>query len=204
MNKKKVFIWVIPLTLFAIVAILLKAGFNERFESWAYSVVVRPMSPTLNTIATVVTRFGDTITVVLICLVLIIIPASRKIIALPVISAVIASTLLNNGLKFLFLRERPNILRLITETGYSFPSGHSMVNATLYFMFILLAFRHLKDKRLKVIVTVFCSFMFITIGITRIYLGVHYAFDVLGGWFLGIAVAAFVFGIYIDKTKKNS
>ena len=97
MNKKKILIWVIPLTMFAIITILLLAGLNETFENWAYEIVSRHMSP-MNKVATFITRRGDTISVVLICLALII-PASRKTIALPVISAVIASTVINNLLK---------------------------------------------------------------------------------------------------------
>ncbi len=204
MNKKKILIWVIPLTMFAIVTILLLAGLNETFENWAYEIVSRHMSPAMNKVATFITRRGDTISVVLICLALIIIPASRKTIALPVISAVIASTVINNLLKVVFMRERPDVLRLVNETGYSFPSGHSMVSATLYTMFAFLAYRHLKNKYLKVTISALCVIMFISIGITRIYLGVHYAFDVLGGWFFGFAIAAFVFGIHIDKTSKKA
>ena len=121
MNKKKILIWVIPLTMFAIVTILLLAGLNETFENWAYEIVSRHMSPAMNKVATFITRRGDTISVVLICLALIIIPASRKTIALPVISAVIASTVINNLLKVVFMRERPDVLRFVNETGYSFP-----------------------------------------------------------------------------------
>lgn len=94
--------------------------------------------------------------------------------------------LLNVLFKFSFHRERPDILRLITETGYSFPSGHSMIGLSFYGFMIYLSFLYLK-KPWKYISSAFLCVLILMIGISRIYLGVHYASDVAAGFSAGLA-----------------
>lgn len=90
---------------------------------------------------------------------------------------------LNQLLKHFFVRTRPEMYFLIKETGYSFPSGHSMVSMAFYTsIFYLLSERYREYKG------VFLALNFILvslIGISRIYLGVHWPTDVLVGYFLG-------------------
>jgi len=126
-------------------------------------------------------------------LLLFVIPKSRKTIALPTSVTVILSMILDVTLKSIFARERPDILQLINETSYSFPSGHAMNNAALYTILILLIFTFIKNKPLKITLAAVCITLTIAIGYSRIYLGVHYAGDVLGGWLLGPAVSIFIY-----------
>ena len=192
MNKKNVWLIIIPLVLFTMLAVFVLAGLTAGFEGWAYSEAIEHMSPILTSIVTLITHTGDSTVVISFCLLLIMIPKSRKTIALPVSGAVILSAILNVVLKEIFARERPNILRLINETSYSFPSGHAMINASLYTMLVLLIMKHVKNKPAKIVLSVTCITLTIAIGFSRIYLGVHYAGDVLGGWLIGFAVAIFV------------
>jgi undecaprenyl-diphosphatase len=195
MNKKNIWFVVLPLILFAMLAICVRAGITVNFEGWAYSEAVEAMSPMLTSIVKVITHIGDTVVVIIFCLLLVAIPKSRKTIALPVSITVILSTVLNVVLKNIFTRERPDILQLINETSYSFPSGHAMINASLYTMLILLIFKYIKNTARRILLSAACVALTIAIGYSRVYLGVHYAADILGGWLIGFAISVFIYFI---------
>lgn len=94
---------------------------------------------------------------------------------------------ISQGLKFLFQRERPLLIyRLVEETGFSFPSGHSMVGASFYGYLIYLIWKKDWTRKRKITFSTILTFLVIGIGFSRIYLGVHYASDVLAGFTLGI------------------
>lgn len=95
------------------------------------------------------------------------------------------TAVLNQGLKLLFHRERPDFHRLIQETGYSFPSGHSMEAFALYGVLAFLLWRHIASRGGRVLLIVLSVAMTIIIGLSRIYLGVHYPSDVLGSYLAG-------------------
>ncbi|WP_240417721.1 phosphatase PAP2 family protein [Paenibacillus periandrae] len=98
------------------------------------------------------------------------------------IGVIIGSTLLNEVLKIIFHRARPTIHRIIDAAGYSFPSGHSMAAFTLYGVIAFLLWRHVSGAFNRSILILFSILMIVMIGISRIYLGVHYPSDVLGGY----------------------
>lgn len=199
MSRRKMWFVIVPVLLFAMLTVCLRAGITVHFEGWAYSEAVEEMSPALTAVMRFITHMGDSVTVTLFCLALFIAPKPRKTIALPVSTAVISSAVLNFILKNLFTRERPDILRLINETGYSFPSGHAMINASLYTMLILLIFKHVESTSKKAVLTAICVILTVLIGYSRVYLGVHYADDVLGGWLFGFAVSMSVYFVWDSK-----
>lgn len=94
----------------------------------------------------------------------------------------LGSLLLNTLMKQWFHRERPDIHRIIQEVGYSFPSGHSMAAFSLYGVIAYLLWRHLNRRRERVLLIVLAVLMTGGIGWSRIYLGVHYPSDVVGGY----------------------
>ena len=193
MNKKHVWLIAVPLILFTMLAICIRAGITVNFEGWAYNESIEHMSPIFTKIVKAITHIGDSVVLITFCLLLFVIPKSRKTIALPTSVTVILSMILDVTLKSIFARERPDILQLINETSYSFPSGHAMNNAALYTILILLIFTFIKNKPLKITLAAVCITLTIAIGYSRIYLGVHYAGDVLGGWLLGPAVSIFIY-----------
>ena len=89
---------------------------------------------------------------------------------------------LNVFIKSLVQRPRPEGFRLAVETGFSFPSGHSMAAMAFYGLIVWLIWRYEKDRRQRNLFTIAFGFIILMIGISRIYLGVHYASDVLGGF----------------------
>lgn len=94
----------------------------------------------------------------------------------------LGSQLLNTMMKLWFRRERPNVHRIIEEIGYSFPSGHSMAAFSLYGVIAYLLWRHLRRRRERLALILFVVLMTVGIGWSRIYLGVHYPSDVIGGY----------------------
>lgn len=196
--KKQRNIWliIVPVILFAMLAVCIQAGISVGFEGWAYSETVERMSPLLTGFMKAVTHLGDSAVVIAFGLFLFVLPQSRKTIAFPVSGAIILSGVLNFILKNIFARERPDLLRLINETGYSFPSGHAMINASLYTMLILMILKFIKEPPKRLLLALLCAALAVTIGLSRIYLGVHYAGDVIGGWLIGFAVSMLVYALW--------
>lgn len=109
-----------------------------------------------------------------------------------VLFAVIGGALLGFWLKDMFGRERPLLIyRLAHADSLSFPSGHSMMSAVVYLSLAVLVARTLVRRLMRVYVIVVALLLSLMIGLSRIYLGVHYPTDVLGGWTLGLTWAGF-------------
>ena len=93
--------------------------------------------------------------------------------------AIIGSALLNLGAKQLFARERPSLWESIApETSFSFPSGHAMGSMTLACVLVLLTWH----TRWRWLVLAASSVFVVLVGLSRVYLGVHYPSDILAGW----------------------
>lgn len=113
-------------------------------------------------------------------------------IGLPVAIGMAIAAALNFVLKHIIARSRPDILWLVTKTGYGFPSGHAMKSVVLYTMILLVVYRQVKSGRIRVTILLLLPVLPFLIGVSRVYLGVHNAGDVLAGWVLGIACAVLV------------
>lgn len=108
-----------------------------------------------------------------------------------ILIATIGGALLSFGLKELFARERPPlVLHLLTVNSKSFPSGHAMMSSVVYLTQGALLAKVQSNKNLKVYILLVAVILVFLIGISRIYLGVHYPTDVLAGWSVGLAWAS--------------
>ena len=148
-------------------------------------------------IAKFITNFGGAIFLSIATVMLFLLIKNKKI-GLSIISNIVIITILNQLLKRILQRPRPTEFRIVEETGYSFPSGHSMVSMAFYGYLIYLIYRYIKNKYVKWILITILSILICLIGISRIYLGVHYTSDVLGGFLLSISYLV----IYISSIKK--
>ena len=148
-------------------------------------------------IAKFITNFGGAIILIILAPMLFIFIKNKKI-GVSIISNLAIITVLNQLLKRIVQRPRPTEFRIVEESGYSFPSGHSMVSMAFYGYLIYLIYKYVKNKYLKWISIILLSILICSIGISRIYLGVHYTSDVLGGFFISISYLI----IYISAVNK--
>lgn len=92
---------------------------------------------------------------------------------------------MNYMLKLAFHRSRPTPPGLVQASGYSFPSGHAMISFAFYGMLIYLLWINHKPGRNTYLAAAFLTLLIVFIGISRIYLGVHYPSDVIAGYAAG-------------------
>ena len=137
-------------------------------------------------IAKFITNFGGAIFIILLTVILIAVIKNKKI-GLSILTNLAIITILNQLLKRILQRPRPTEYRIIEESGYSFPSGHSMISMAFYGYLIYLIYKYVENKNVKWILISLLSILICLIGISRIYLGVHYASDVLGGFLISIS-----------------
>ncbi len=148
-------------------------------------------------IAKFITNFGGAIFLIILTILLLVVLKNKKV-RLSICTNLVVVTILNQLLKRLLQRPRPTEFRIIEENGYSFPSGHSMVSMAFYGYLIYLIYTFVKNEYLKWISIVLLSLLICLIGISRIYLGVHYTSDVLGGFLISISYLV----IYISASNK--
>ncbi|HEX6738240.1 MAG TPA: phosphatase PAP2 family protein [Vicinamibacteria bacterium] len=106
------------------------------------------------------------------------------------LAATIGGELLNAALKAAFSRPRPDLALHLTEVdSLSFPSGHAMDSAVIYLTLAALLTRVVQHRALKLYFLALAAVIGVLVGVSRVYLGVHYPSDVLAGWSAGLAWA---------------
>ena len=162
------------------------------------------MSPFVTPIMKAITFLGNATFLIPLTLIICIVIKNKKISWLIALNLIII-TILNQTLKFLLQRPRPIEFQIIQEKGYSFPSGHSMVSMAFYGFLIYLIYHFIKNKTIKVSFITLLGFCIIMVGISRMYLGVHYTSDVIAGFCLSIAYlivyTSFASSILFPKEK---
>lgn len=215
MTRKRIIITGMCLFIFITLTYFVSTGqelaFDTVIREWFYSI----RRPWLTEVVKGITFMGNTETIVAICILLLILPLIKgkaglritKKIGIPIAAVAIVGSAINKTIKHTMLRPRPDVsLHLIEQGGWSFPSGHSISGLLLYgflaWLIIMYAERSSvaenaegadvvpADRRnlFANIAVVILTLLWIGIGLSRIYLGVHYPTDVLGGWTLGMVV----------------
>ena len=128
----------------------------------------------------------------------------RRAAALLVIAAVVGGMLVSTGLKLTFVRPRPDLVphgaRVYTA---SFPSGHSMLSAVTYLTLGALLARVERFWRVRVFILAVALFLTLIVGMSRVYLGVHWPTDVLAGWCGGAAWAALCWFVALQLQRRG-
>jgi len=169
----------------------------HNFDSQIYKAVSYFISDEFTNVVKIITNIASVPVIIAVTLISIIWIKDKKI-NVAIVSNLVIITALNQLLKRIIARPRPIEHRLIDEKGYSFPSGHSMVSMAFYGFFIYLAYRKIKNPYIKIIVCTLLSVIIISIGLSRIYLGVHYPSDVIAGFCISISYLA----LFTNVTKK--
>jgi len=111
--------------------------------------------------------------------------------ALVVLVAAVSGELVNTALKGFFLRPRPSVIPHLREVvATSFPSGHAMQSAIIYLTLGAMLMRIAESRASKAYCLLMAILVTLLVGISRVYLGVHYPTDVVGGWIFGFVWAS--------------
>lgn len=168
-------------------------------DTSVYSLITRMMSTNTTAVMIFISYLGSAITLITLSIAFIMLLKNKKNASYIVLNLTLVF-LLNRILKVIVARPRPSILRLVVEDGYSFPSGHAMVSMGFYGFLIYLIWMNIKNKKVKYPLVIFLSLLILFIGISRIYLGVHYFTDVIGGFIIAI-IYLVIFIKFIYKRK---
>lgn len=195
---KKYIKWIICLicmVLFLILAYSIKTNKDIMLDEFIYSIVSKVINNNLTSIVKFITNIGSSVSVILITILALIVLKNKKI-GLFLSLNLIVITIFQYILKAIFARLRPIDINLIEVTGFSFPSGHSLTAMAFFGFIIYLVYNSsLKYKKVYIIALII---LILLIGLSRIYLGVHYPTDVLGGFTFSISYLI----IYISLIKK--
>lgn len=182
--KKKNLLLLVLITLFILLFIFIKIKPIIYIDSIVYKFIINFKSDTLTSFFKLITKLGTFKMTFIIGCILLLMLRKKTYFILPFTSIFIK--LINIFGKAITNRPRPNILRLISINESSFPSGHSMLSITIYGLLIYIIYSNIYKNSVKWILIILLCLIIILIGISRIYLGVHYFTDIVGGYILGI------------------
>ncbi|MDQ8030030.1 MAG: phosphatase PAP2 family protein [Brevundimonas sp.] len=129
----------------------------------------------------------------------------KRLSALLLVVGLIGGVMLSEGLKAVFERERPPVAYQAVETiNASFPSGHALLSTVFYLTLGVMLTRAFPERRLKAFVLGAAILIALLIGLTRIYLGAHWASDVIAGWCAGAAWAMALWLIAYAVERRQS
>lgn len=184
--KKNYLLFIIIICL-VITGFILESVYEKEileFDKLAFSLF-KIRTPLLTKIFLIITNLGSPY--VLIVLTLLSFLLKNKKLSFIITGNLGLITIINQVLKFIVKRPRPSDLFLIVETGYSFPSGHSMVSLSFYGLLIYFIYKYFKNKKLKIFLITLLSLIIVLIGVSRVYLGVHFVSDVISGFLLSLS-----------------
>lgn len=181
--------WIIFFLFFVIFLAIAEDVFEQEifeFDSVVYNFLVNNRNEVLNNFFKIITQFGSALVLIIITILCVIFIRDKKYKIL-VPANLVTIAIINIVLKNFFLRPRPNELRLIEETGYSFPSGHAMASTAFYGLLIYIVHEKVENKILRNTICIMLGLLILLISISRIYVGVHYTSDVIAGTCFSIA-----------------
>lgn len=218
MNKKIYYISGAITTLaFLILALFVKIDFthgpfpfDRPIQTWAFHL--QSSSGLTYFFSHMTNIFGDKggiIVAVLLALVLYLL-FKQKEATIWFAATVVLSLALNTVIKVIIGRERPDIHRLAAfanEAGKSFPSGHSIFATIIFGSIFFICLGKLKNRSSKILLGILCIILIALVMFSRIFVGVHYPSDTIGGFLEGISILLLTYPTYIkyqEKFKKTN
>src|SRR5688572_13878099 len=160
-------------------------GETRQFDEATRAAVNQLASPAMTTVMRGISFLGSTLFLILATTAVIIWFAVRrwgreaKLMAVTMVGA----SLLNVSLKLAFKRTRPlPFFEVLPPESYSFPSGHALTSACFFGALAAIITARIKRKQTRILVWVLCTTIFLLVGFSRIYLGVHHTTDVIAGF----------------------
>jgi undecaprenyl-diphosphatase len=157
----------------------------------------RPIGPAwMESVLLDITALGSPVVLGLIVLIIsgYLLLEARFLTAVIVLVSSITSEVADEGLKLLFERPRPSVVpHLRSVVTASFPSGHAMESAIIYLMLGALLMRVVEGRITRIYCMATAIALTFIVGVSRLFLGVHYPSNVVGGWMLGLLWAALTF-----------
>ena len=202
-QTKLIIISAVSLIMFAFVYLLISLGIITDLEIAAGEFARSLRNDIATPVLIVITNIGDKIMITGICIVFLIWSKTRLKLGVPLAASLIISTVINQLLKSMIGRQRPDeIYHMVEESGVSFPSGHSTSNTVLYITIIIAALIFMNSIKGKIAVTILSVFMMLAVMFSRMYLGVHFLGDIMGGLFLGLFVSCAVYALWLIAFDK--
>ena len=201
MEKRKVILVSGLLIFFVVLTILVVLGVTKGFDDSVYSLVRSLESGFFDKYFLTVTKLGnESVVIILAFIIFLLVRRNDKLL---VLLTCLLSVVSNQLIKHIIMRDRPSVYRMIKQGGFSYPSGHSMIAVALYGILIYLVFKYIKNKYLKYGLSALLVLLILSIGISRIYVGVHFASDVVGGFSLAIAEIVLIVSFLEKKLRGN-
>lgn len=200
-NVKKYLKWIICLISFIIFIVLSYLVLTQKdiyIDSLIYNFISKFISNNLTNSIKLLTLLGSALVVISIVIIVLIFFKNKRYGIYMAIN-LITITILQLILKSIFSRSRPIDINLIKESGYSFPSGHSLTVMALYGFIIYLIYISKLNRNSKTIFISLFSLIIFIVGLSRIYLGVHFFTDVIGAYTFSLSYLI----IYISIIKNR-
>lgn len=198
MKKCKWFFFFFALAIFILFTVLVITNNIAWFDDPVYNFLHAMFQDKTTTFFLIITSLSSPFVLIVMSLLLLITNKDHKLSFLVILNLLL-STIGNTILKLIFLRERPSDFPLIQESGYSYPSGHSMISMAYYGFLIYIVWQTDWSKKAKIIFSICLGLIIFLIGCSRIYLRVHYPSDVVAGF--AISFVYLLTFIHIIKKK---
>ena len=218
-DKIRIIKIIVSVAAFAVISWLMMSGRMEGFDQAVQQFFFSFRRDWLTTILVPFSYSGNWPLPAVTCAVLLIIRKTRLTFGLPMSVTCLTCVGIYQALKYSFRRPRPDVsVHLLIQDGYSFPSGHSLTSLVAWTMLILLfayyfrtsgaslpiykkhpqpAEAYIRDNGKRKLVSGLLIAYIVLMGLSRIYVGVHWPSDVLGSWVLGIAVIEIMQAIWL-------
>lgn len=207
MNKiKNISKWIvcgIGILIFATIVVMLLTNNVTSLDNSIYNIIISSKSDAMTMFMTIITMMCNTEFIIVATLLLVLLIKNKKIGGM-IASNVVLCSVINTIIKHIFLRPRPVGIKLIEQGGYSFPSGHSMMAVAFYGLLIYIIWNTKWKNVWKIFTTTLLVILILLIGISRIYVGVHFASDVIAGLSISLSyLIIFIELIYKRVIKKS-
>ena len=218
-DKKRIIKIAVSVVAFAVIAWLMMTGRMEGFDRAVQDFFFSLRRDWLTTIVVPFSYSGNWPLPAVICAVLVFVRQTRFSFGIPMSVTCLTCVGIYQALKYSFMRPRPDVsVHLLVQDGYSFPSGHSLTSLVAWTMLILLfayyyktngaslpiwsktprpAEAYIRSNGKRKLVNALLIAYIVLMGLSRIYVGVHWPSDVLGSWILGIAVIEIMQAVWL-------